>query len=654
MRITNQIMTSNALANLQKSLTALNKYSTQVETGKIISTASENPVIASKSLRYTTRLYEIDQYKSNVSEANSWLSSTETTLSSTYSILKKMRELIQDCSSETITDSDRNQSLIELKQLRSQIGQEANTNVAGRYIFSGYKTDKRVMFVEDTEVTYNLKETLDYKDADEIDANETGTIKGYSLKLLYGNIADGAISNLKFVTSTGDTIEYPSSTATDVYEIKYVNQAGVEPYNVPEATTDGSGVTTHTIHVVMDTGEIVFNENDYKTLSNNIDVEYTKNRFGDGDLNPLHYLKCSEKVTLANPNIAKLENNRVVLEPTQGIKKDSVRDLSIGGTTLIDPDGNVASGYQVNYCKSTDSSDLKNNEIRICVDSGEIIFGSDFNARNGQIIQVASYYREETDPEIITTTSEINYPDKLAGSLNNGRQLKLTSKGVIDNNSIQKLKVRYQDATDPLAVDGFVTKDIDKTKIKYALSTDGVTPGADEFVVYTDTGYIEAGSNYSSGTEILMDRLFVTKENKVNEEIKFEVNSNSTMTVNTLAVDVFTTSMIKDLDLLINRIENMPRDEVTEFLQHGLTELDNHIEEVLKQNSTVGGKANRLELISSRLEDDKINFRELKSDNEDVDEAEAATNLAIQEIVYNAALQATSKVLQTSLLDFLE
>ena len=124
MRITNNIMVSNALSGLQKSLTALNNYSRQVETGKKIEKASDNPVIASKSIRYRTRLYEIDQYKSNVAEANSWLSSTETTLSSSYSILKRIRELAEDCASETITDSDRNQSLIEIKELRSQLAQE--------------------------------------------------------------------------------------------------------------------------------------------------------------------------------------------------------------------------------------------------------------------------------------------------------------------------------------------------------------------------------------------------------------------------------------------------------------------------------------------------------------------------------------------------
>lgn len=642
MRITNNIMVSNALSGLQKSLTALNNYSRQVETGKKIEKASDNPVIASKSIRYRTRLYEIDQYKSNVAEANSWLSSTETTLSSSYSILKRIRELAEDCASETITDSDRNQSLIEIKELRSQLAQEANTNIAGRYIFSGFKTDTKVMFNSEEQVTYNLKETLSYKDTDEINATEDGTIKGYSVKLLYGTIADDSVT-LTLKTSTGDIINYPSTVGSDKYEIKYVNATDNEPYNVPEVHDDGTGVMVHTIHIIKDTGEIVFNEADKNALSNDIEVEYTKNRFSDGDLNPVHYLVCSEKVDVANPNIGTIKNNRLVLEPTEGIKEDTVTGLYVGSTQIIDEDGNINAPYEVKYVKSTDNSPLGANEVRICTDSGEIRFGSGVGAE-GKIMKVSSYYRAETNPSLIKSTKEILYKEDLVGALNSSREITLTNKGTIDPNSISGLKIKKADDT-------FV--DIAQNKITYTTSDSPIVPGADEVVIEMDTGKLIAGSDFLNG-EVYCEGLFVSNEEKVNEEIKYEVNSNSSIVVNALAQDVFTTSLFKDLDLLISRIQNFPRDEVTTFLSKSLEEIDNHMEEVLKQNSSVGSKMNRLELISTRLADDKINFRDLQSENEDVDEAEAATNLAIQEMVYNAALQTTSKVLQTSLLDFLQ
>lgn len=641
MRITNNIMVNTSLSNLQKSLALLNKYDTQVQTGKKISTASENPVIASKSLRYNTRLYEIDQYKSNVDEANSWLSSTETTLSSTYSILKKMRELVEDCANETIQDSDRKQSLIELKELRKQIAQEANTNVAGRYLFSGFKTDTPVMFTEETKITYDLKETIDYTNSTKLNASEDGTIKAYSLKLLYGNIAEDAVK-LKI----GEN-EYPSENNSDIYNIEYVNQSDDGAYNVPNVYTNNDGKNVHTIRIIKDTGEIVFNEKDYQSLNTNIQAEYTKSRFDIGDLNPVHYLKCSEKVILVNPNIGRLENNRITLDAVKGIEEGTIKGLLIGGNEIIKDDGSINQNYNVVYAKSTDKSPLNSNEVRICTDTGEIVFGSDFNNEVG-IVSVNEYYRKETDPEKTETTTEIIYKNNLAGSLNNDNEIVLSNKGEIDENSIKGLNIKKYD----VGTDTYI--DLPVGNIIYTTSDNVIMPNNDEVVVYMDTNTMVAGNDFNQGCEIYIESLFITENKDVNEEIEYEVNSNSTLVVNTLAQDVFTTSMIKDLDLLINRIENFSRDEVTEFLGKGLTEIDNHLEAVLKENSTVGSKMNRLELIETRLADDKINFKDLKSENEDVDVTEAATNLAIQEMVYNAALSATSKVLQSSLLDFLQ
>lgn len=645
MRITNNMMINTSLTNLSRSLNALNKFDTQVQTGKKISTASENPVIASKSLRYRSRLYEIEQYTANVSEANSWLSSTETTLSSSYSILKKMRELIEDCASETTTDSDRNQSLIELKELRSQLGQEANTNVAGRYIFSGFKTDTQVMFNEQTNVSYDIKETLQISDATKLNATEDETIKAYSMKLLYGKIADGAIK----INVGGKT--YPSSTATDVYAIEYVDQATDGAYVVPEASTDGAGVTTHTIRVIKDTGEIIFNESDYNELNTNLEVEYTKDRFEDGDLNPEHYLVCSKKVIPSNSNIGYLTNNRLVIDGVKGIKEGTVKGLSIGGTELIDDNGNAVSPAVINYTKSTDKSDLGANEVRINTDTGEVRLGSAYTSRNGDIIAIKEYYNKEIDPNSIETTTEIKYPKNVAGSINNNHTLKLVNTGTIDIHSINEDTFKIE-SYDPST--GVYTELTPDKPILYGTSTDGTTPTTNQVKVNMDTGEMIFGTNFAQGCRVTITSLFTSDVEQAQEEISFEVNTNSDIVVNSLASQVFTAKMIKELDLLINRVANFDRDDVTDFLGHGLTQLDEHIEEVLKETSRVGSKMNRLELISTRLSDDEINYKELQSDNEDVDETEAVSNLALQEMVYNAALSATSKVLQSSLLDFLQ
>ncbi|MBR0093106.1 MAG: hypothetical protein IJP92_15570, partial [Lachnospiraceae bacterium] len=66
-----------------------------------------------------------------------------------------------------------------------------------------------------------------------------------------------------------------------------------------------------------------------------------------------------------------------------------------------------------------------------------------------------------------------------------------------------------------------------------------------------------------------------------------------------------------------------------------------------------GTRSKRLDLISSRLMDQTATFQELQSTNEDVDLAEAGTMLAMARLTYEASLNATGKIMTTSLMDYI-
>ena len=57
--------------------------------------------------------------------------------------------------------------------------------------------------------------------------------------------------------------------------------------------------------------------------------------------------------------------------------------------------------------------------------------------------------------------------------------------------------------------------------------------------------------------------------------------------------------------------------------------------------------------MSNRLSAQETSFKELNSENEDVDVAEVAIQLGSVEMSYQAALMATGKISQTSLLNYL-
>ena len=66
-----------------------------------------------------------------------------------------------------------------------------------------------------------------------------------------------------------------------------------------------------------------------------------------------------------------------------------------------------------------------------------------------------------------------------------------------------------------------------------------------------------------------------------------------------------------------------------------------------------GTRSSKLALIESRLQNQKTTFETLQSQNEDIDITEVAIGLESASVTYEAALMATSKIMQNTLLNYL-
>jgi len=67
----------------------------------------------------------------------------------------------------------------------------------------------------------------------------------------------------------------------------------------------------------------------------------------------------------------------------------------------------------------------------------------------------------------------------------------------------------------------------------------------------------------------------------------------------------------------------------------------------------LGGRQNRLDLVSSRYGHDTINYTQMMSDVEDLDQAKAIMEFSMAEAVYRAALSVGARIIQPTLVDFL-
>jgi flagellar hook-associated protein 3 FlgL len=188
-------------------------------------------------------------------------------------------------------------------------------------------------------------------------------------------------------------------------------------------------------------------------------------------------------------------------------------------------------------------------------------------------------------------------------------------------------------------------------------------------------------------------KIVYNSDGNVDTEITYDVGYNQTIQVNTNAAEVFDPAIARDLDdltTLVNQfteIENLRakykeelnalettdsgydaakkrfdaadkaytyvRDTVSKRFGDQITRYQNYLNNTNVAVTKNGTRSTRLELIKDRLENQQATFKELQEENEGIDMTEVAVLLTAAETTYDAALMATSKIMQNSLINYI-
>ena len=178
MRITQTMLQNNMLNNLFKSQASMDKYLTQLHTGKKITRPSDDPIIAMKGMGYRTEVTEIEQYRRNASEVWSWFDHSDDVLNNASKAMQRMEYLAVQAANGTNSEDELSSIKKEVEQLKEQMIEIANTNVNGKYIFNG--TDTNIPPIEvgvdengDEELIFNV----DPQDLQTVDVEVSKGIK---------------------------------------------------------------------------------------------------------------------------------------------------------------------------------------------------------------------------------------------------------------------------------------------------------------------------------------------------------------------------------------------------------------------------------------------------------------------------------------------
>ena len=168
--------------------------------------------------------------------------------------------------------------------------------------------------------------------------------------------------------------------------------------------------------------------------------------------------------------------------------------------------------------------------------------------------------------------------------------------------------------------------------------------------------YIFSGTKTStspfSGTRDSNGRISSVSYNGNNEEIKYQIGSNTYIQVNTPGGALFQDNAIfSTLISMRDELESSTYDSST-FL--GLrNNLDTATNTILTETTNFGAKANRLELTTNSLNNSLAALKESISYTEDADVASLIMDLKNQENILQSSLETGARIIQPSLLDFL-
>ncbi|MCL6570280.1 MAG: flagellar hook-associated protein FlgL [Bacillus sp. (in: Bacteria)] len=166
-RVTQSMLNSNMLFNLQQSNKSMEKYQEQVTSGKKVNKPSDDPVTAVRGMVYRSSLNDVDQYQRNAGDGISWMTSSDEALDEVTSVIHRVRELTVQGQNGSNDASVRDAIAKEINQLKEHLGEIANSQIAGKYIFAGtdvktppYKADPTVVG-SPKEFTNNNQEILE-------------------------------------------------------------------------------------------------------------------------------------------------------------------------------------------------------------------------------------------------------------------------------------------------------------------------------------------------------------------------------------------------------------------------------------------------------------------------------------------------------------
>ena len=668
MRITNKIVQNNSLYNININKTNEDTLNTMTSTGKKITRPSDDPVVAIRALRLRSNVAQLSQYyEKNAKDASSWLQVTEDALSTVTSVLTDAGKQATKGANKYLGISDLTTIVTQMNALSDEYYSTGNVDYAGRYVFTGYRTD--------TSLTFDSATTKAYTGInDEFNASDIGTssrvLGAYNIstattgtpteagitqtsvgriRLSYSDMDSGSVS-LKYRTAmtVPATSSLSSGSADKVVALNYKDASGATcSIKIPTSGTVGTPGNTVSLNGKNYTATL--NSNGTYTVTVGADtLTLNANGVATGTL-PAGIASASATISDASVSTVSFNPSGTadsLKVPVTGAvdKPYTMAVTSTNGnayTVTVNTDGT----YTVRNGGTPDST------IQLTVNgSVNASYQEHTVAIDGTITNTTSEADIDTYYSALTSGTDNCVFNAVTGELLLSSSLKSTLSGLDDLTNVKTIDVVYDKSE-------WEKGDIRPENLFQCTNNNIVyNGGSSNHIMEYDVGY-----NQTIAVNTTADEVFTTGVKRDVEDLQKTLDNLKTIdtTLTTLKANLSSATNATDKANIQIQIDSAQKtyDYLREDMQSQFESKITSTQKTLDQANVAvtenGTRSKRLDLVQNRLQSQTTTFKTLQSDNEDADLAETATNLSTAELTYQAALMATGKIMKTSLMNYI-
>ena len=213
-RITTASLSINTERNLQAAMTRLATIQDKAGSRKEIGRPSDDPAGTANVMALRAQQRQNEQFSRNVQDANGWLSTADTALTTTTAILQKVRDLtVMGANDGAMPQSAKDALADELDQLNEALTSAANTQFMGRFVFAG--TSNAPSAVK-TDYTFDVNETSKVERRIGSNSSVRVDVDGATA---FGGGADGKASVFQLVKNIAADLRAGTNVSTRIDEV---------------------------------------------------------------------------------------------------------------------------------------------------------------------------------------------------------------------------------------------------------------------------------------------------------------------------------------------------------------------------------------------------------------------------------------------------